>query len=132
MIGLEFVCARIQCMLKVSKFEQFALFAAIVSYIGFAFQACTPKQEYAEMPVPGPEMAAGAGKSLDQLGKGYALSQVHCSQCHVFKLPKDMRVEEWHTIVPGMAWNAGLEKQDEAAVMAYLVAATEQIQKSED
>ena len=115
-----------------SNFGRFLVFAAAVTYIGFAFQACTPHQEYAEMPVPNPEMASNAGRSLDQLGKGYALSQVHCSQCHEFKLPKDMRVEEWHTIVPGMAWNAGLNKEDEAAVMAYLVAATQQVQKSED
>tara|TARA_B110000908_G_scaffold144522_1_gene174199 strand:- start:15278 stop:15466 length:189 start_codon:yes stop_codon:yes gene_type:complete len=27
-------------------------------------------------------------------------------------------------IVPGMAWNAGLKKEDEDAVMDYLVAAT--------
>lgn len=46
-------------------------------------------------------------------------------------MPKDMRVKEWHMIVPGMAWNAGLKKEDENAVMVYLVAATQQIQQSE-
>ena len=75
-------------------------------------------------------MAHKSGQPLDTLGKGYALSQVHCSQCHEFKLPENMRVDEWHTIVPGMAWNAGLNKEDEAAVMAYLVATTLSKQKS--
>jgi hypothetical protein len=118
-------------MLNNFRFERLALFAAVSLYLGLAFQACTPRQEYTEMPVPDAKMATDTGRSLDQLGAGYALSQVHCSQCHVFKLPRDMRVEEWHTIVPGMAWNAGLKKSEEASVMAYLVAATEQEQKSE-
>lgn len=119
-------------MLKSFKFKQWVLLCSVFSYAGFAFQACTPRQEYTEMPVPNAKMASDTGGSLDQLGKGYALSQVHCSQCHVFKLPKDMRVDEWHTIVPGMAWNAGLDKQDESAVMAYLVAATEQMRQTKD
>jgi mono/diheme cytochrome c family protein len=111
-------------MLKNIRLTQWGAFAAFIIYMGFAFQACTPTQNYVEMPVP--------NASLDTLGKGYALSQVHCSQCHVFKLPDNMRVDEWHTIVPGMAWNAGLDKEDEAAVLAYLVATTEQTEKSEN
>ena len=97
----------------------------LIAYAGFVF-ACTPKQEYAEMPIPDAQMARTSGQSLDELGRGYALAQIHCAQCHEFKLPKDMRVEEWHTIVPGMAWNAGLKKQDEDAVLSYLVASTRQ------
>lgn len=95
-----------------------------------SFVACAPVQQYTDMPVPNAEMASHSGESLDKLGKGYALSQVHCAQCHQFKLPKDMRVDEWHTIVPGMAWNAGLNAEDESAVMAYLVAATRDLERS--
>ncbi len=76
-------------------------------------------------------MAKASGQPLDTLGQGYSLFQVHCAQCHELKMPKDMRVKEWHMIVPGMAWNAGLKKEDENAVMVYLVAATQQIQQSE-
>ena len=119
-------------MLKNIRVTQWGAFTAFIIYLGFAFQACTPTQNYVEMPVPNAEMAHKSGQPLDTLGKGYALSQVHCSQCHEFKLPENMRVDEWHTIVPGMAWNAGLNKEDEAAVMAYLVATTEQMEKSED
>ena len=119
-------------MLKNIRLTQWWAFAAFIIYMGFAFQACTPTQNYVEMPVPNAEMAHQSGQSLDTLGKGYALSQVHCSQCHVFKLPDNMRVDELHTIVPGMAWNAGLDKEDEAAVLAYLVATTEQTEKSEN
>jgi len=92
---------------------------------GLILAACAPGDENVAAPVPNAGMAKMAGKPINTLGKGYALSQVHCSQCHEFKMPKDMRVEEWHTIVPGMAWNAGLNKEDEQAVMSYLVAATE-------
>lgn len=105
--------------------------AVVTGSIYLGFSACAPTQEFAEMPVPDAEMAAHTGESLDKLGKGYALSQVHCSQCHEFKLPKDMRVEEWHSIVPGMAWNAGLNATDESAVMAYLVAATREQQQAD-
>lgn len=94
---------------------------------GLVIAACAPSAENVSAPVPNAKMASAAGKSLDMLGKGYALSQVHCAQCHEFKMPEDMRVEEWHSIVPGMAWNAGLSKEDENAVLAYLVAATTQI-----
>ena len=72
-------------------------------------------------------MAKQSGASMETLGRGYSLYHTQCAQCHELKMPKDMRVDEWHTIVPGMAWNAGLEKSDEEAVMAYLVAATRQI-----
>lgn len=97
---------------------------------GLVVAACAPKAENISAPVPNAKMAREAGKPLDALGQGYALSQVHCAQCHEFKMPKDMRVEEWHTIVPGMAWNAGLNKDEENAVMDYLVAATSQIRKN--
>lgn len=93
--------------------------------------ACANQSSNVEVPVPTRKMAKASGKPLDTLGKGYSLFQVHCAQCHELKMPKDMRVDEWHSIVPGMAWNAGLKKEDEQAVMEYLVAATQQIKQSE-
>ena len=101
-----------------------------VGVTGLVVAACSSVQENVSPPIPNVSMAKQAGKPLDTLGRGYALSQVHCAQCHEFKMPTDMRVDEWHTIVPGMAWNAGLNKSDENAVMDYLVAATRQIGKS--
>ncbi len=84
-----------------------------------------------EVTVPTAKMAKASGKPLDTLGNGYSLFQVNCAQCHELKMPKDVRVDEWHSIVPGMAWNAGLKKEDEQAILAYLVAATQQINQSE-
>jgi hypothetical protein len=109
-------------------FNRYGFIGVVVT--GLVIAACAPKQENATAPIPNARMAKEAGKPLDTLGRGYALSQVHCAQCHEFKMPTDMRVDEWHTIVPGMAWNAGLNKSDENAVMDYLVAATKQIGKS--
>ncbi len=117
-------------MINVHRFSPGVWAVLLMVYVGFVV-ACTTTQQYAEMPLPDAQMASSSGKSLDDLGRGYALAQVHCSQCHEFKLPKDMQVEEWHTIVPGMAWNAGLKKHDEDAVLSYLVASTRQIEKSQ-
>lgn len=118
-------------MVNVHGFDPWRWSVLPVICAGLVF-ACTPRQEYAEMPVPDAQLAQSSGRSLDELGRGYALAQVHCAQCHQFKLPKDMHVEEWHTIVPGMAWNAGLNKEDENAVLSYLVASTRQIEKSRE
>lgn len=129
MIGYQARICYDSPMIRKLGFAKCGILVTLAVYLGFV--ACAPVQEFAEMPVPDAEMAAHTGESLDKLGKGYALSQVHCAQCHEFKLPKDMRVEEWHTIVPGMAWNAGLNSADESAVMAYLVAATRDLEQSE-
>lgn len=120
--------ATIRRMIRNLGIVKCGVIATLSLYLGFV--ACAPVQQYTDMPVPNAEMASHSGESLDKLGKGYALSQVHCAQCHQFKLPKDMRVDEWHTIVPGMAWNAGLNAEDESAVMAYLVAATRDLERS--
>ena len=107
------------------------LLAAVVVVSALVIGACSTKSSNAEVPVPTAKMAKASGKPLDTLGNGYSLFQVNCAQCHELKMPKDMRVDEWHSIVPGMAWNAGLKKEDEQAILAYLVAATQQINQSE-
>ena len=38
-------------------------------------------------------------------------------------LPKEVSEGDWHIVVPGMAWNAGIEPADEEAVLQYLLAA---------
>lgn len=77
-------------------------------------------------------MAKKSGKPIEQLGRGYSLYQTQCAECHELKMPKDMRAGEWHVIVPGMAWNAGLTKSDEAAVEAYLVAASRELNPEQE
>lgn len=89
--------------------------------------SCANRSANVKPPLPDATMARQSGVSVKTLGRGYSLYQTQCAQCHELKMPKDMRVDEWHTIVPGMAWNAGLSKADEKAVKAYLVAASQRI-----
>ncbi|MFK7909428.1 MAG: cytochrome c [Akkermansiaceae bacterium] len=89
--------------------------------------SCANKSENVTAPLPDSSMAKTSHTSIEKLGRGYSLYQTQCAQCHERKMPKDMRVDEWHTIVPGMAWNAGLSKADEKAVEAYLVAASRRL-----
>ncbi len=89
--------------------------------------SCANQSRNVEAPLPDAAMAKQSGQPIEALGRGFSLYQTQCAQCHERKMPKDMRVDEWHTIVPGMAWNAGLSKSDEKAVEAYLVAASRRI-----
>lgn len=77
-------------------------------------------------------MARESGKPIDTLGKGYSLFQQHCAQCHELVIPKHMRVQQWHAVAPGMAWNVGLNKEDEQSVISYLDAAMQPARKSGD
>jgi hypothetical protein len=47
---------------------------------------------------------------------------LHCGECHRYKLPQDLDIDEWQTAVPKMISHAGLESVDEKAVLAYVVA----------
>ena len=38
-------------------------------------------------------------------------------------MPADVSKADWHVVVPGMAWNAGIPPADEKALTAYLLAA---------
>jgi hypothetical protein len=38
-------------------------------------------------------------------------------------MPADISSDDWHVVVPGMAWNASLSAADEEAVLAYIIAA---------
>ena len=40
-------------------------------------------------------------------------------------LPHEVSEGDWHIVVPGMAWNAGISKDEEEAVLQYLLAARE-------
>ncbi len=78
-----------------------------------------PKQA----PLPSAEMSARSGKPLTTLQRGHAVYLAQCTRCHEAKLPETISHEDWHIVVPGMAWNAGISKSDEKAVLAYLLAA---------
>ncbi len=99
--------------------------------IGFSLMlvlaACATKESVSGLPVPSSRMEKASGVPVETLGKGYALFRHHCGQCHALKMPKDVRVAQWHRITPKMAWNVGLEKSDEKALLAYLDAASRQM-----
>lgn len=75
-----------------------------------------------EVPNPSPAMARKAGKPLAEIQRGHEVYMLHCGECHKYKLPQDLDIDEWETAVPKMIGHAGLESSDEKAVLAYVVA----------
>lgn len=76
----------------------------------------------AEVPNPNASMAKKSGKTLPELQRGHEVYMLQCGQCHRYKLPQDLDIDEWQTAVPKMISHAGLESADEQAVLAYVVA----------
>ncbi len=74
-------------------------------------------------PTVTPAMAHKSGRSEGTLQMGRATYMAHCGRCHEHQLPESVSDDDWHVVVPGMAWNASLNKQQEDAVRAYLIAA---------
>lgn len=85
------------------------------------FASCAPATRTA--PVPDAGMAARSRVSSHTLQRGYGVYMAQCGRCHEHILPADVSKEDWHVVVPGMAWNAGISKADEKALTAYLTAA---------
>ncbi|MFC4993264.1 c-type cytochrome [Rubritalea tangerina] len=85
--------------------------------------ACTqPKND--DPFAPSKAMAASTGTPLEDLGKGHAIFMRQCTQCHERWIPNEIPTKEWHKIVPGMAWNAGLSEEEERLVTEYVIAAS--------
>lgn len=76
-----------------------------------------------QIPVPDTAMAAASGDSLVTLQRGHAIYVTQCGRCHEPMMPSKVSDEDWHIVVPGMAWNAGISKSDAKAVMKYIHAA---------
>jgi cytochrome c5 len=74
-------------------------------------------------PLPTTAMASASGTTLPTLQRGHALFISQCTRCHEAQLPATVQAKDWHTVLPGMAWNAGLKPQDERAILAYILAA---------
>lgn len=68
-------------------------------------------------------MATRSGQSYATLHRGHSLYLAHCGRCHEPILPGDVSKDDWHVVVPGMSWNAGISETDEAALTAYIFAA---------
>ena len=76
----------------------------------------------AEVPNPSASMAKKSGKPLGEIQRGHEVYMLQCGQCHRYKLPQDLDIDEWQTAVPKMIGHAGLERADEKAVLDYVVA----------
>ena len=74
-------------------------------------------------PDPTPAMAQRAGASLEHIGMGYWIFQRKCLECHQTRVPKDPEDANWHPIMDGMTWSAGLAREESDALFAYLRAA---------
>lgn len=74
-------------------------------------------------PVPNSSMAIRSNTSLDTLQTGHGVYMRKCGECHTHLLPDQISSEDWHVVVPGMAWNAGITPAEENALMKYIIAA---------
>jgi cytochrome c5 len=75
-------------------------------------------------PEPDARLAARSGVAQELLQRGHHVYLMQCGRCHDHVLPDDVTRADWHVVLPGMAWNAGLDPADQRAVMAYIMATT--------
>jgi cytochrome c5 len=80
-------------------------------------------QQAAVVPVMDSRMAEASGVPLVDLRRGNALYVSKCGRCHELIAPKEVKTADWHLVLPGMCWNAGLEEADEKQIMKYILAA---------
>lgn len=74
-------------------------------------------------PVPDSAMAIRSKTSLETLQTGHGVYMRKCGECHTHLLPDEITSKDWHIIVPGMAWNAGISPAEEKALLKYIIAA---------
>jgi len=74
-------------------------------------------------PVPTAAMAAAGGVPLKTLQQGHAVYLTQCGGCHELIAPDALEISDWHLVMPGMCWNAGLTRADEALALKYVLAA---------
>ena len=75
------------------------------------------------VPVPDVKMATKSPVDIEELKRGYEIFTTNCIRCHEQRTPDQISENNWHAVMPAMAWNAGLTKADEEAVMKYVMAA---------
>lgn len=83
-----------------------------------------------DAPVPDKAMARKYDVNLDQVGLGHAIYMRKCGECHLHVLPDEIKSSNWHVIVPGMSWNAGISPEEETALLEYLRIAAKEKPKS--
>ena len=76
-----------------------------------------------KIPEPTAAMVEKSGYGLEKLKQGRKVYMTECARCHEPMMPSEIAEGDWHVIVPGMAWNAGISEADEDAVLEYIMAA---------
>jgi hypothetical protein len=93
------------------------ILAAAVAACAAPYHPVTPDQvRVAEQRFP--------GSSRETLEKGRVLTLSHCSRCHRPFEPAEFRAEAWPALVGEMRKGAGLDDQEEALIVRYLVTAS--------
>ena len=93
--------------------------AALV--VGIVQASCGPG--YQAPPVD-PQLAKISGVSFSRLERGYVVHQAKCAKCHPFENPAEYDPAELRDeIMPEMARKSKLDRADQEAVLAYLLAA---------
>lgn len=72
---------------------------------------------------PYEEMSKISGVPIDRLQRGHGVYLTQCGQCHELVKPESLKVADWRLVMPGMCWNAGLTRADEALLLEYVLAA---------
>jgi|TARA_B110000037_G_scaffold55182_1_gene67544 hypothetical protein len=83
-------------------------------------------------PISDDQMVVRSKTSLDTLQTGHGVYMRKCGEWHTHLLPDEITSDDWHVIVPGMAWNAGLEPSEEKARLKYMLAAKTKPSTSSD
>jgi cytochrome c5 len=92
----------------------------MLGLIGAVLVGC--KTQSALPPLPDAAMAKVSGTSVETLQRGRAVYVSDCARCHEAMMPDDISTDDWHVVLPGMAWNSGISAADEEAVEAYIAA----------
>ncbi|MEP4933270.1 c-type cytochrome [Haloferula sp.] len=90
----------------------------MLGVIGLVVVGCSTQSD--QPPVPDVAMSEASKSSMEVLQRGRAVYVSECARCHEAMMPQDVSEDEWHVILPGMAWNSGISSADEEAVEAYI------------
>jgi len=82
--------------------------------------------------VPSKDMATITEVPMEKLKEGHKIYKAQCSKCHEPKLPGAVPSKTWHKVIPGMAWNAGLTKDEEKKLNTYIIAASRFIEMEDE
>jgi cytochrome c5 len=99
------------------------IFHITLLFAAFAMSSCVVDQMEKLAPRPTPAMSVESGVSLTKLENGRTIFLANCGRCHEHQFPDTVSQADWHVVVPGMSWNAGISKNDQQALLSYLLAA---------